>query len=163
MLADMSVRCTSFCRWAVISRHCGNYHEGNRFMSSPNTEEIMLDDRANRKRLAGMVTNLFACWDLSDGEACMLLGKPSDDLGDLRRYRNGAPIAEDPELIQRIGHLLAIHKALRIIFPRNKELAYRWASQPNSRFEGKRALDIMTGSCEGLAEIRRSLETELVR
>ena len=40
--------------------------------------------------------------------------------------------------LPRAGHLLGIHKALRIMFPHDRDLAYRWVSTPNRRFAGAR-------------------------
>ena len=54
------------------------------------------------------------------------------------RYRRGEPLADNADLLARAGHLLGIHKALRILFPQDRDLAYRWVTTPNRRF-GERA------------------------
>lgn len=49
--------------------------------------------------------------------------------------------------------MLCIHKTLRIIFPHDRDLAYKWVSIPSRRFEGKKPLEIMTRDYEGLLAV----------
>ncbi len=44
---------------------------------------------------------------------------------------------------ERAGHLLAIHKNLRLLFPHNRDLAYRWMSTRNQAFEGRTPVDVV--------------------
>jgi hypothetical protein len=78
----------------------------------------------------------------------------------ISRYRRGGRIDSNLDLIRRIGHLLGIHKSLRIIFPHDRDLTYRWVTTPNRRFDGKTPLDIMTTGYEGLLAVRRYLDFE---
>ena len=56
--------------------------------------------------------------------------------------------------------LLGIHKTLRIIFPQNRDLAYRWMSTFNRRL-GQRPVDlVLERGFEGLIAVRRYLEAE---
>lgn len=110
-----------------------------------------------RERLARMVMRLLEHWQLSPGEQCLLLGLSSTSLDE---YRKGQPLAENMDLLKRVGHLLAIHKALRIFFPCDRDMAYRWVRQPNQHFAGLRPLDLMIRDDEGLISVRRHLEFE---
>lgn len=78
----------------------------------------------------------------------------------LSRYRRGEPLAANMDLLGRVGHLMGIHKALRIIFPHDRDLAYRWITQPNRRFGGLRPVDVMKQGYEGLLAVRRYLDFE---
>jgi hypothetical protein len=79
----------------------------------------------------------------------------------LSRYRHGEPFADNRDLLDRAGHLLGIHKALRILFPHNRDLVYRWVTTANRRFSGRTPLEIM---CDegflGLLMVRRYLDFE---
>ena len=64
------------------------------------------------------------------------------------------------DLLARAGHLLGIHKALRILFPQDRDLAYQWVSTPNRRF-GATPLEIMKRhGYEGILAVRRYLDFE---
>ena len=78
----------------------------------------------------------------------------------LARYRSGEPLADNQDLLDRVGCLLGIHKVLRIMFPHNRDLVYRWMTAPNRRLS-KRPVDVvLEHGFEGLLAVRRYLETE---
>ncbi len=116
--------------------------------------------RHARGRLAAMVMKLLALWDLPTEAQSALLGLSPDSRTALSRYRKGAPLADNRDLLDRAGHLLGIHKSLRILFPRDPDLAYRWMTQQNRRF-GARPVDVVVKhGFEGLLAIRRYLDFE---
>lgn len=117
-------------------------------------------DRDARARLARMVMRLLEHWELPAEDQCLLLGLSSQARTSLGRYRKGEPLADNMDLLGRVGHLLAIHKSLRIIFPYDRDLAYRWVTQPNRHFDGRRPVDIMRAGYEGLLAVRRYLDFE---
>jgi hypothetical protein len=117
--------------------------------------------RDSRIRLARMVVTLFAHWGLSGGDQTALLGLSSDSRSTLARYRRGEPLADSADLLGRVGHLLGIHKALRILFPHDRDLAYRWVTAPNRRFDGRTPLALMREhGYEGILAVRRYLDFE---
>lgn len=119
-----------------------------------------LKTRETRERLARMVTRLFEHWQLSATEQAALLGLSADNRSTLARYRKGDPLADSRDLLDRVGHLLGIHKSLRILFPHDRDLAYRWMTTPNRRF-GARPVDIVVAhGFEGLLALRRYLDFE---
>ena len=111
------------------------------------------------KAMVGMVTQLFGHWHLSCAEQVGLLGLPTADESCLDRFRGGdrSDINRDIEI--RIGHLFAIHQLLRTLFPLNRDLAYRWATTPNSSF-AKRApvAVIQEHGMRGLLGVRSYLD-----
>ncbi len=114
-----------------------------------------------RASLAKMIMNLFEHWGLKTEDQAFLLGLSPKARTSLARYRKGKPFADNQDLLDRAGHLLGIHKSLRLIFPHNRELAYHWVTQPNKRFDNKAPLDIMKEHrFEGLLAIRRYLDFE---
>jgi hypothetical protein len=121
---------------------------------------VDLRQRSSREGLARMVVTLFDHWRLSAVDQALLLGLSPDSRATLARYRKGEPLADSADLIARAGHLLGIHKALRIIFPHDLDLAYRWISTPNRRFGDRAPLQLMRQGYEGILAVRRFLDFE---
>ena len=114
--------------------------------------------RDSLSRLAAMVTRLLEHWDLTAAEQAEVLGLSAGSRSTLARYRSGEPLADNRDLLDRAGHLLGIHKALRILFPHDRDLAYRWMTQPNHRL-GARPVDlVLQHGFEGLLAVRRYLD-----
>ena len=123
--------------------------------------QVDLRARTNRERLAKLVVALLDHWQLRLPDQAALLGLSAHSRSTIARYRKGEPFADSADLIARAGHLLGIHKALRILFPHDRGLAYRWVSAPNRRFGGAAPLDIMKKhGYEGILAVRRYLDFE---
>ncbi len=93
--------------------------------------------------LARMVMTLFEHWQLSTEDQAVLLGLASGNRAALARYRKGEPIGSSRDQYERVGHLLGIHKNLRLLFPANRDLAYRWMSTPNRAFENRTPVELV--------------------
>jgi transcriptional regulator with XRE-family HTH domain len=127
------------------------------FEQAPDTD---LHARGSRERLARMVISLLDHWNLSPNDQAVLLGLSTQSRSTVARYRRGEPLADSADLLARAGHLLGIHKALRILFPHDRDLAYRWVSTPNRRF-GTSPLEVMKRhGYEGILAVRRYLDFE---
>jgi transcriptional regulator with XRE-family HTH domain len=123
--------------------------------------QVNLRSRASRERLAKMVVALLDHWQLAQNDQAALLGLSGQSRSTISRYRRGEPFADSADLLARAGHLLGIHKALRILFPHDLALAYRWVTTPNRRFNGATPLDIMKRhGYEGILAVRRYLDFE---
>ena len=121
---------------------------------------VDLHARGSRERLARMVVSLLDHWNLAPADQAVLLGLSTQSRSTIARYRRGEPLADNADLLARSGHLLGIHKALRILFPHDRDLAYRWVSTPNRRF-GTSPLDLMKRhGYEGILAVRRYLDFE---
>ena len=129
-------------------------------MQAP-ARQVDLRTRTNRERLAKLVVALLDHWQLRLPDQAALLGLSAQSRSTIARYRKGEPFADSADLIARAGHLLGIHKALRILFPHDRGLAYRWVSAANRRFGGAAPLDIMKRhGYEGILAVRRYLDFE---
>ncbi len=124
------------------------------------TIPVDITTKEARESLAKMVTKLFDHWQIAPVAQCSLLGMSSGGRMTLSRYRRGSPLENSIDLLARVGHLISIHKTLRIMFPQNRDLVYRWVSSPNARFAGRPPLEIMCQGYEGLMAIRRYLDFE---
>ena len=120
-----------------------------------------LRSRATRERLGRIVVALLEHWGLNPADQASLLGLSAQSRSTVARYRKGEPLADSADLLARAGHLLGIHKALRIMFPHDLELAYRWVGTPNRRFGDVAPLEIMKKhGYEGILAVRRYLDFE---
>jgi hypothetical protein len=121
-------------------------------------EPIDVASRDARARLAAMVTKLLEHWQLGAAEQAAVLGLSTASRSTLARYREGEPLADSRDLLDRAGHLLGIHKSLRILFPYDRDLAYGWMTQFNRRL-GARPVDlVIQHGFEGLLAVRRYLD-----
>ncbi len=89
-----------------------------------------------RGEIAKMLMTLFDHWQLSTEDRLELLGLAPTNRAALTRYRRGEPFAQSRDLLERAGILLGIHKNLRLLFPHNRELAYRWMTTRNRAMDG---------------------------
>jgi hypothetical protein len=97
----------------------------------------------DRGALARMVTRAFEHWKLGTEDQLAMLGLATNNRSALGRYRRGEPLAPNRDLLERAGHVLAIHKNLRLVFPQNRDLAYAWMSQRNKAFGGLTPVDVI--------------------
>jgi hypothetical protein len=119
-----------------------------------------LKTREARAVLARLVTQLFEHWQLSTTEQAALLGLSPENRSTLSRYRKGEPLADSRDLLDRAGHLLGLHKSLRILFPQDRDLAYRWMTTPNRRLAARPVDIVVARGFEGLLALRRYLDYE---
>jgi len=97
----------------------------------------------DRGALAKMVMTLLDHWKLATEEQAALLGIAASNRSALTRYRKGEPIGTSRDQYERVGHLLGIHKNLRLLFPQNRDLAYRWMSTRNKAFDNLTPVEVI--------------------
>lgn len=123
---------------------------------------VISDEEAGA--LARTTVNLFKAWNLTDFEACVLLGGMSArtwarwKIG--ARWKEGGIGRIDRDLRTRMAHLMGIHKGLRYLFT-DPARGYAWIRKPNATFGGQSALDLMLrGEISDLAAMREWLDAE---
>ena len=111
----------------------------------------------DRRRLTKMVLKLLDLWGLASAEKAAVLGFAPSNLGALARLQSGAPMNGRRQL-DRAVHLLRIHESLRMLFPQNRDLAYRWMTTKNRAFGGKSPIRaVVETRGQALLEIRAYL------
>jgi hypothetical protein len=116
-------------------------------------------DRETRIVLAGAVSRLLELWKLSTADRLALLGLSESNRIALQRYATGAPLAASRDLLDRAGHLLGIHKSLKLLFPHNPEIERGWISSPNLKFGGETPVAIVRRfGLPGLVMVRGTLD-----
>ncbi|MDA8378727.1 MAG: MbcA/ParS/Xre antitoxin family protein [Planctomycetia bacterium] len=113
----------------------------------------------HRATLAKMLMKAFELWNVPNEDQLALLGLALENRAALSRYRRGEPLAANRDLLERAGHLLAIHKNLRLLFPHDRDLAYRWMTTRNRAFGNQTPVEVI---CEwgfaGLLMVRSYLD-----
>ena len=109
---------------------------------SPRDAGISPITDAQAQALARAIPNLFRNWKLSEANVRTLLGGMSR--ATWSRWKNGDIGRIDRDLRMRMAHLVGIHIGLRTLF-QNPADGYAWLREPNDRFGGLSALDVMLG------------------
>ena len=121
--------------------------------------ELSIPSKDSRLRLTAMILQLFRLWGIDTNAQSALLGlSPKSKTIDTYLLGTKA-VPNSPDLLDRIGHLLAIHKCLRTLYPHDHDLAYTWVSCPNRAFDGQSPLSMMMAyRFGGLLRIKARLE-----
>lgn len=121
--------------------------------------EISLPISEDRGAIARMVMKLFEHWQLTTEEQVALLGLAGNNRAALARYRKGEAIGTSRDQYERVGHLLGIHKNLRLLFPHNRDLAYQWMSTRNRAFDNRTPVEVISEwGFAGLLMVRTYLD-----
>lgn len=127
------------------------------------TRNTLAVNEATAQALGKVFWNLMDHWKLGPKEQALLLGVKYHATK-LKDWRTKKIIPEDPDKFQRVGHLAAIHKNLRILFPYNLRAVYDFMKTPQDFiFNGKSALELIQegqeiNSYATIAAIRRRLD-----
>lgn len=115
---------------------------------------------AERKALAQALMRLFDQWDLDNAARLNLLGLSEKSRALLPKYRAGDQgLPQNRDALDRAGWLLAIHKALRLLYPENETLRHDWVKRRNRALDNRAPLEIMTErGLIGVANVARYLD-----
>jgi hypothetical protein len=121
---------------------------------------IDLDSEESRVKIAKMVLTLFEHWQLTQVDQLNLLGMSEQSRSSLDKYRKGEkPFPKNRDLFDRVGYLLAIHKALRLLYPQNSDIRYSWVNRRNKAFDNYSPLEIIQKQgILGFARVARYLD-----
>lgn len=104
---------------------------------------------------------LVQLYEFSRAEQATLLGiKANRERLNSLEKQNTIPV--DPDKFLRVSHLLGIHRNLRILYPHNREIVYRWMKTPRDLFHGASAIEFIEAdplnSLPRLFTVRRTLD-----
>lgn len=108
-----------------------------------------------RRALAEVLLAMFARWGLVETKQAELLGLPH-----MNALQEGAPLPDQPQVLERAGQLLAIDRALARCFPDDRVLRDEWVVFPNSALGGRSPLAVMLGEPDGLDTVRALIESQ---
>ena len=120
---------------------------------------VDLDAPDSRKALAKMVMQLFRLWKISTADQLNLLGLSGNSRAMLSKYTRGEAVPSTRDMQDRVGWLLSVHKALRLLYPRNEEMLYSWVNRRNEAFDNLAPLAVMKEQgIIGIARVSRYLD-----
>lgn len=97
---------------------------------------------------------VFRAWDVDEAEQAALLGL---DLRALGRLLDGCALDDEPGVLARSRHLLAINKVLRLRFGQDADALRAWLRRPCPSLHGQAPLSAMLASLASLAHLREQL------
>jgi uncharacterized protein (DUF2384 family) len=115
--------------------------------------------RANAPTTDGFVAFLALAevWRLSTDQQITLLGAPARSTY-FKWKKDGGSMS--PDTVERVSHLMAIYKALQILFP-IPERADAWLGRPHRFFGNRSARDVMLdGKLEDILRVREYLDAQ---
>jgi len=122
-------------------------------------DEVTLESADSRKALAILIIKLFHLWGLNTSDQLELLGLSPKSRAMLSKYARGEALPSTRDMYDRVGWLLAIHKALRLLYPRNEDIRYSWVHRRNAVFDNLAPLDVMKEQgIIGIARVARYLD-----
>lgn len=128
-------------------------------LANPKSAAIDVASEESRSALAKMVIKLFRLWGISTNDQLELLGLSPKSRAMLAKYEKGEVLPATRDILDRVGWLLAIHKALRLLYPYNEDLRYSWVSRRNKAFDNLTPLDVMKEQgIIGIAKVSRYLD-----
>lgn len=141
--------------------------ERRRGVRLPKSSDQIIDPRgkAGRIVLARMILKLFDLWGLNTRDRAALLGLSESSGTSFVRYRKGScPLPNRCDLLDRVANILSIHRSLRVLFPKNRALVYRWPTTPNRAFNGQTPVEVIRRErFSGLLIVRHYLDSERER
>lgn len=118
-------------------------------------------DDAQAAVLGKAFWRLCSLYEFNREEQAMLLGIKANRER-LLALEKQQTVPVDPDKFARVGHLLGIHKNLRILFPHNRDAVYRWMRTPRELFGGLSAMAFIAqepvNSLPRLFTVRRVLD-----
>jgi hypothetical protein len=121
--------------------------------------EINLTTEDARRKQTTLVMALFDRWGLGTEDQLNLLGLSTTSRAMLGKYRKGNALSPSRDIQDRVGWLLAIHKALRLLFPRNEALRFSWIKRRNKAFNNLAPIELMKEEgLIGIAKVARYLD-----
>ena len=120
-------------------------------------EQLSLEQKIE---LTHMIMTMLDDWGVSHKDKLNLLALPSHIRSRaVRRFYDNEPLPDDPNVFERIDHLLGIADALRTSYPLNSYMVSFWLNQKNQRFENLTPLAFMLqGGLENVVAVRAHLD-----
>ncbi len=98
-------------------------------------------------------------WDISGKDQLVLLGLVDAPAREIRQLRENRPLPDDPDVMQRVEHLICIADALRTTYPFSRRMGKLWMNKPNRKFRQRTpAMTMVEDGIVGLISVRAYLD-----
>ncbi len=98
-------------------------------------------------------------WEVDAKDQLTLLGLGEAPVRELRQLRENRALPDEPEVMQRIEHLINIADALRTTYPFSRRMGKLWMHKPNRKFRQRTPIATMVeDGIVGLISVRSYLD-----
>ena len=112
-----------------------------------------------RLELTKGVLGMLDEWGVEGKDQLALLGLSDAPAREIRQLRENRPLPDDPEVMQRVDHLISIADALRTTYPFSKRMGHLWMHKPNRKFRQRTPVATMVeDGIVGLISVRSYLD-----
>lgn len=114
----------------------------------------------DRVCLTRTIISLLESWGIGASEQIAILALPDDvSPRNMRRFQMDTPFPDDPDVMERIEHLIGIADALRTTFPRNPQMGPLWMHRRNKHFRRRTPVALMVeDGLDGVIAVRTHLD-----
>jgi hypothetical protein len=113
-----------------------------------------LHSPATRQALAEAILSVLDGWGIHPAKQAELLG-----MTDVASLKQGQALPDDPGVLERAGHLLAIERALKQLYPDDPASRHASLMLPLAELGGQPPLLVMLGGVDGIKQVRALLES----
>ena len=112
-----------------------------------------------RLELTRGILNMLEEWEIDAKDQLTLLGMSDVPAREVKRLRESRPLPDDPDVMQRIEHLICIADALRTTYPFSKRMGRMWMHKPNRKFRQRTPIATMVEEgMVGIISVRSYLD-----
>jgi len=114
---------------------------------------------AQRRQFTQRVMFMLRDWGLSPKSICAVLVIPGVKPRHIERYYHTENFPNDPELDQRIEHLIGIAEGLYLAYPRSSLMASHWLNLRNRHLGNRPPLDLLlSDGVDGMVRVRAQID-----
>jgi len=112
-----------------------------------------------RLQLARGILGMLDEWGVSAKDQLVLLGLTNMKPREVVRLRESRPLPNEPEVMQRVEHLISIADALRTTYPFSKRMGKLWMHKPHRKFRQRSPVTTMVeDGIVGIISVRSYLD-----
>lgn len=112
-----------------------------------------------RLELTRGILNMLDDWEIEAKDQLALLGLRDVPSREVRRLRESRPLPDEPEVMQRVEHLICIADALRTTYPFSQRMGRLWMHKPNRKFRQRSPVTTMVeDGMVGIISVRSYLD-----
>lgn len=114
----------------------------------------------DRVYLTRTIISLLESWGIGVSEQIAILALPAEvSPRNMRLFQMDTPFPDDPDVMERIEHLIGIADALRTTFPRNPQMGPLWMHRRNKHFRRRTPVALMIeDGLDGVIAVRTHLD-----
>ncbi len=114
---------------------------------------------AERQELTRGILNMLDDWEVDAKDQLTLLGLKDVPAREVKRLRENRPLPDEPEVMQRVEHLISIADALRTTYPFSRRMGKLWMHKPNRKFRQRTPIAMMVeDGIVGIISVRSYLD-----